>query len=447
MLRWLEEHRSGCDMRAEAIPWDRSQEWEFDVRALRHASGGFFSVVGVSARLGGRAEPAWDQPLIHQPEIGILGFLVRSNGAGPELLVQAKPEPGNIGLVQAAPSVQATESNYRRRHHGKATPHLDYFTGKAGARVLADCLQSEQGTRFLGKYNRNMIVQVPPQGPPEGGAAHRWASVPEVLELTGRDFCINTDARSVLVGGPWAALAPGGRPFHRWRGRGGLGEDLLRSYEAGEDACALPLAAILDRLEGWRASIDLVVEVVGLRDLAGWETTGAAIRREDGGGFEVRHYEVGTTEREVPHWDQPLVASETEGRCVLFAQERRGVLHFLFNARAEIGFREKCQYGPTLQDIGSDPLIPSGLREQADRLEALLALTEPLASGLHSDEGGRFFRCVARYGIHRLDPGVEIDPGSNLAWMTLGQTESLLRRPGIFSNEARSILSMLLAWL
>jgi oxidase EvaA len=414
---WLKAARAACDMRVEEIPWARSRQWRFEEGKLRHGGGAFFSVVGAALSAQGERQHRFDQPLIDQPEVGILGFLVRQGREGTEFLVQAKPEPGNQGLVQAAPTVQATESNYRRRHGGKATPCLERFLQPHAA--LSSSLQSEQGTRFLGKYNRNTVVAA--NGVAET-AALRWFPAPDLREALLLDFEVNTDARSVLASGPWELLAPEGTPFARWRGQGGIGEDLLRSFEADE-----PLGSVAGHLDRLRAAAETEVSTVELSDLSGWEVTDQAILGRD---FSVRQFAVTTSEREVASWDQPLVASAAEGRAVLLCREHEGVLRFLFRARPEIGFRERLQFGPTFQDGPPAPPIPDEGRV--------------LLSTLHSEEGGRFYRCVHRYTIRRLEGDAPGD--GDVVAMTLGQVRRLIRRPGFFTNEARTLVSMLLSY-
>lgn len=445
--KWLEITRRSCDMQVTEIPRSHSREWVFDGHRLRRTSGGFFSIAGVTLYAGGERQAHLDQPLIDQPEIGILGFLIRTVHHTPHVLVQAKPEPGNIALVQAAPSVQATESNYTRRHQGKPTPFLEYFLPPGRATVLSESLQSEQGTRFLGKYNRNMLVEVAADAPLSGSPALAWFPLDDLLPLLLQDFQINTDARSVLASAPWRLLVPGRTPFGRWRDRGGTGEALLRSFEAPEDRSELPRTRIVERLGRLRATADFTSVVVALTDLTDWDMTDAAIRPARRELFAVRQFAVETSAREVTRWDQPFVASPVEGHAVLLCQERAGILHLLFNARPEIGFREKFQYGPTIQVLGDEPPILPSLEEQESALTRALARANTLLSSLHSDEGGRFFRCVSRYGICLLPPDETIDLRDNLSWMTLRQVEGLIRRPGIFSNEARSLISMLLAYL
>jgi len=420
---WLKAARDSCDMRVEGIPWSESRQWRFENGCLRHAAGAFFSVVGATVEVGGRREPRFDQPLIDQPEIGILGFLVRRGREGTEFLVQAKPEPGNEGLVQAAPTVQATESNYRRRHGGKATPCLEHFVSPLAA--LSSTLQSEQGTRFLGKYNRNMVVPLPEGAAADESHGLRWFAARELTDLLLRDFEVNTDARSVLASGPWELLASGGAPFARWRGCGGLGEDLLRSVEAD-----LPTEPLVAQLNGLRAAAGFETGSVDLFGLEGWGVTDSAILGKD---FSVRQFAVTSSEREVASWDQPLLASEREGRAVLLCREEQGVLRFLFRARPEIGFKERFQLGPTLQDPG-DGFLPTSPIPDEGRV---------LLTTLHSEEGGRFFRCVHRYTIRRIEG--DGPPGSDILPMTLAQVRRLIRSPGFFSNEGRTLVSMLLA--
>jgi dTDP-4-dehydro-6-deoxy-alpha-D-glucopyranose 2,3-dehydratase len=199
-------------MQVSQIPRSRSTEWTCDGYRLRHTSGGFFSVVGATLSSGGKRQTHLDQPLIDQPEIGILGFLIRTVDDTLQILVQAKPEPGNFGLVQAAPSVQATESNYRRRHRGKATPFLERFLSPERATVVSESLQSEEGTRFLGKVNRNMVVEAAGKEPHPETHAHKWFPIGDLTSLLLREFQVNTDARSVLATAPWRVLASGADP-------------------------------------------------------------------------------------------------------------------------------------------------------------------------------------------------------------------------------------------
>ena len=54
-----------------------------------------------------------------QNENGILGIIRKKFNKEYRYLLQAKLEPGNINKLQLSPTVQATESNYKRVHGGK----------------------------------------------------------------------------------------------------------------------------------------------------------------------------------------------------------------------------------------------------------------------------------------------------------------------------------------
>src|SRR6266849_5686928 len=163
LLHWLDEKQRSTVVKITPIDFCRMRSWAFagDTGNLIHESGKFFSIEGITVRTNWGQVPEWDQPIINQPEIGLLGILAKRINGILHFLMQAKIEPGNINLVQISPTLQATKSNYSGVHKGKRPHYLDYFNGeRCNVRVLLDQLQSEQGARFLRKRNRNMIVEV-----------------------------------------------------------------------------------------------------------------------------------------------------------------------------------------------------------------------------------------------------------------------------------------------
>ncbi len=438
IAEWLDDRRRASGLRTAPLPLDDLPSWRLRDGRLQHATGRFFSVVGARSH---SAEPRLDgieQPLIDQPEVGILGFLLHRAADGALVLAQAKAEPGNVHAVQIGPTVQATESNYLRVHGGAATPLLERFLRPARPPV-SDSLQSEQGSRFLAKFNRNQVVETAddPVEPP--GANWKWVRSEELLEALRSDFTVNTDARSVLACTDWDRLAPGGEAFARWRGRGGWRELLWRSARGASSGIEADLCRAERTLATWRSRFRVKLERVALEALAAWGLRDGTLARRAGGDFEIVGRRVHAPGREVADWDQPLVASLVEGEVVLVAQVREGALCFLFRASPEVGFREGVQWGPTLQRPGGDP--PAGawgewLGRRSD--------VEVLASCLQSDEGGRFDRAIARYSV--LLAPEEIDaPLDDGLWMSLALVRRLLPRPGTFTNEARSALSVLLS--
>ena len=112
--KWFSEVRQRAHMRVTRIPFRKSAEWEMRDGGLGHRSGRFFQVVAVQWE--DAQERRHNQPFLHQPEVGTLGFVFHDH----ELLIQAKVEPGNVGMVQLAPTCQATASNLDRVHGGES---------------------------------------------------------------------------------------------------------------------------------------------------------------------------------------------------------------------------------------------------------------------------------------------------------------------------------------
>ncbi|CAM5444636.1 NDP-hexose 2,3-dehydratase family protein [Streptomyces californicus] len=158
---WLAERARAHPFEVTRIPFDALEGWGFEegTGQLVHRSGRFFTVEGLDVSPGGAA-PGWQQPVIVQPEVGILGLLCREIDGVAHFLLQAKMEPGNVHLLQLSPTVQATHSNYTRVHRGGRVRYVEYFTDPGRGRVVTDALQSEHGSWFLRKANRNMVVEI-----------------------------------------------------------------------------------------------------------------------------------------------------------------------------------------------------------------------------------------------------------------------------------------------
>ena len=148
---WLAARETTDRMTVRQVPLKDLDGWHFTDGddALVHESGKFFSIQGADIDVTGPRPRSWQQPLINQPEIGILGLLAKEFDGVLHFLMQAKIEPGNRRPLQLSPTVQATRSNYTKVHGGASVPYLDHFLQTGRGRVISDVLQSEQGVWFL----------------------------------------------------------------------------------------------------------------------------------------------------------------------------------------------------------------------------------------------------------------------------------------------------------
>ena len=128
-----------------------------------------------------------------QNENGILGILKKKINNEYKYLLQTKLEPGNINQLQISPTVQATESNYRRVHGGKKTQFLEFFLKK---KFIVKSKQSEQGLRYLNKFNTNYLLEIKTNlNLPKN---FRWFSKPELNYLIKQNNLLHMDTISVF---------------------------------------------------------------------------------------------------------------------------------------------------------------------------------------------------------------------------------------------------------
>jgi oxidase EvaA len=404
---WVEDVRAADRTRVIRGSLAMSSAWALTDGRIRHASGRFFNIVGLEWAHDGALQR---QPFIEQREIGTLGFIARSRGDTLDLLVHAKAEPGNVGFVQLAPTCQATASNHDRVHGGELPPFSGYFDDVAGD-VLCDTLQSEQGSRFLGKLNRNIFVV---DDVDVGDSLHRWISLELFKTLLSVDLLVNTDARSVLCCTDWRTLAARGGA-----GRGDFGRALRRSL----DSEARP--AVLQDTHAWLSRLKQgapTTEHRSVEHLDGWAFDANEPVTMTDGKLALRHVRVHCATRETPDWDQPILHTLEEQVVELVCRNRDGVLEFAFCPRWEPGLVRGAELGPTFFRRPAEPATPGVIRARVRQ----------------SDEGGRFYRTTADYRIVEITAIADDD---QFSWLRLSEVQALMHA-GIFNNEARSALSI-----
>lgn len=437
---WLTGLRKSHVFEVERIPFAEMVGWDFapSTGNLVHESGKFFTVEGLHVRSDYGPVPEWSQPIILQPEFGILGILIRRIRGVVHCLMQAKMEPGNVNALQLSPTVQATRSNYTRVHRGSGTRYLDYFVPPHRGRVLVDVLQSEQGVWFYRKRNRNMIVEVDEDVQPAEN--FRWLPLDEVWQLLRVDNLINMDARSVLSCLPlavpdWLETASPGRDE--------FGEAVRRSF-AGEGRPHRPLHEILNWFTEVKAGYHTSVRRIPLAQVDRWRRSDDEISHEEGKYFSVVAVSVRMSNREVPHWTQPLIAPRGEGIAAFLGKRIGGVLHVLAHARVEPGFVDVVELAPTVlcnpgnyRDIPTEdwpPFLDYVLGADARKIRY---------SALLSEEGGRFYHAQTRYLLIEVDEDEPLEVPPNFQWMTLRQLTELLRHSHYLNVQARSLLACL----
>jgi oxidase EvaA len=419
--RWFTAQRRAKRYDVRRIPFSGLAGWHFQdgTGNLVHESGRFFSVEGLHVRTSWNGqESSWTQPIINQPEIGILGIVVKEFDGVLHCLMQAKMEPGNLDTVQLSPTVQATRSNYTGVHGGSAVRYLEHFVPpRRGGRVLFDSLQSEQGAWFLRKRNRNVVVEAVGEVP--GHEDFVWLTLGQLYRLLHEDNVLNMDARTVLSQIP--PFAGGGRPLHSLR-------------------------EVLSQLTEVKARRELVQRSIPLADVSHWRRTDDEIAHEAGHHFRLLAAEIRAANREVTHWSQPLLAPAEQGLAAFLVRRVAGVPHLLAHARSEAGVLNVAELAPTVQcQPGHAQSLPAEARPRYLDLVLGAPRDRVLFDSVQSEEGGRFHYATNRYLLVEAGDEFPLDVPEEFIWVTEEQLGGLLQHGNYVNIEARTLIAALRA--
>ncbi|HEV7980528.1 NDP-hexose 2,3-dehydratase family protein [Amycolatopsis sp.] len=431
---FLKERYESSSYKVEEVPLESLADWRVDDR-LVHSSGRFFTIEGLSVRTNFGPTSRWCQPIIVQPDIGILGILVKRINGVHHFLMQVKMEPGNTSLVQYAATVQATQSNYQRIHGGRSTPYLEYFLKPTRGRVLVDRLLSEHASWYLHKRNRNMIVELPPDEEFPIGDDFAWLTLGQVRRQLALGN-VNMNARTVL-----ACISYAGAEVPQ--GNGPLDDEFHaqvieshRSRRSDADFAA-EMTWIIDQKENFT----LDVKRIGLREMDGWVCDGGSIRHRDGDYFRIIGLSVEATSREVGTWSQPMLEPVPGNLVAFVCQRRSGVLQFLVQAMVQPGSTDRLELAATIQ------LAPGYTRGVAlpPLVEYLTAAVSRVRlESVQSEDGGRFQRADTRHVVIEIPEGHPVNAPDNYRWMTLGLLNRLTHFGYYVNVEARSLMACLL---
>jgi len=410
---WFSDKLQSTDYSISEIPFELMDKWYFDAvdTNLRHQNGSFYSIEGIRVTTNYGETQHWDQPIINQPEIGILGILTKVEDGERKYLMQAKIEPGNVNIMQLSPTVQATESNYKRAHDGKKTTYLEHFLGKLDSVVIFDQLQTEQGGRFYKKRNRNMLVEI--EEDVEVHEDHHWMNLHEIGALFHIDNFVNMDSRSVLC-------------------------CVVKRKEI--DNPMNTTDEILNWITKLMVKYTLTVELVGLKYIKDWITGEYEIRHISDSYFRVNAVKVEASTREVARWCQPMNKSIEEGLIGFLTADINDTLHFLVRGIVEVGNIDILHMAPTIQCSMYNKRF-NGQYRCPPYLDIFLnASGDILCDQIQSEEGGRFYHCQNRHMIVKIDDYKNLALRDDYMWVSFNQVLNFTRY-GYFNIEGRSLMS------
>jgi len=438
---WIQSVRDYPSLKTMIVPLNAVAWWNRNPQTgnLSHDTGRFFSVIGLQVRhRSNHSEITWDQPIIEQPEIGILGILAKHINGVLHFCLQAKEEPGNIGAAQLSPTVQATYSNYMGAHGGGAPLFLEHFLDPPPEKLIFARLQTEDGGRFLYKSNRNMIVSVGDDFPEQLPDSFIWLTLKQISGLLKRDNLINACTRSILSSFFWAGSLVSGAPRTTLPGDG-----------AGADhGWPRDVRDTLQWIDDRKAHNHMTAQRIGLNSLKEWELDGKGFfSHREKRFFRVVGLQVTSETREVRTWGQPIIENPTPGIIGLLIKNGPNGVEILMQAKAEVGNRNTIQLGPTVQFTqsnyeGSKKLNKPFLYDEFSDPQMFRVVHE----SRQTEEGARFYR---EYHLHRVlmlpdDMAAELEIPVDYRWLPLEHIAFLLHLGEQVNSCARSILFCLL---
>ena len=145
--KWFKLQKKNQKINVRIKKLNNLDNWNFKEDSIYHKSRKFFKIIAIDVKSNLHRQN-WDQPIIVQKELGILGIIKDSKKK--KYLLQAKLEPGNKNKLQLSPTVQATKSNLEAAHGGLKPLFLDYFLDtKSDNEIIFDQWLPEDGGRLF----------------------------------------------------------------------------------------------------------------------------------------------------------------------------------------------------------------------------------------------------------------------------------------------------------
>lgn len=380
----INELNTGVSVNIRRIGLPACAGWLYDpsIGRIRNRNHSFFSIAGIEDESGKPIE----QPIIIQDEIGFLGIIRKRLQGEMHYLMQYKIEPGNVNVVQISPTLQATKSNFTQKHGGKQPRYLTYFTDAASHRIVVDQIHSEQSSRFLGKRNRNIIIEIDEDEPIEVSPYHDWMTLAQLKQLMRYDNLVNMDTRTVLSCLPFSFGY--GSETERSELDSVFREKEMRRSVLEED-CSDTFVRLYHYMNNYKMFSDCRSRLKPLFELTSWEMRGDEFVSRRPYSFKLIFCDVEIEGREVRKWCQPLLEATGPATFGLFTCVDQGVRRFLVRCKPEVGCFDRIEIGPSVQHeyINNDEKDAVYLL-----FERMLQRRENVLYDVFlSEEGGRFY--------------------------------------------------------
>lgn len=436
ILAWVEELNANAQVEIKECAMDDNSFWFYDDYngEIHNRKRTFFSIRGIQVYENNKL--ILEQPIIIQPEIGYLGIIAKKIDGVMHFLMQAKIEPGNVNVIQISPTIQATKSNYTRRHGGALPNYFEYFANSDKYTVIFDQIQSEQAARFYKKRNRNMIMVVEEDIPVLPN--YKWMTLGQIKELMKVPNLVNMDTRTVISGIPFSGVDFSSDELTELK-KYFNDKALFNSLFDGE--VTKNLAKVYQYMNNFKMYNEKQTVLVPLNQLRNWTSDDYGVKCNEPADYEVKYYDISIAGREVKQWSQPLFKANGKAVFGLVTKVVDGKRLFLVAARPEIGTFDYIELGPTVQweptrVATQDNEVDSFFRERLDNGNNLI-------DGILSEEGGRFYHEENRNVIMEISEDELSKVPEGYFWVDFATLNHMISINNCLNIQLRNLLSLL----
>ncbi len=385
------------------IEFSEQSDWLYNKGALSHKSKGFFEIVGL---LDSEKK---EHLMMYQPQSALTGLVLCVKNETCYVLIQARIEPGNIGVIQYGPSIQSTPANYMALHGGKQTSVFELFNSYSNTVIpLSTSMQLDIGTRYFQKSKWHNYVLVDDLFETENHLI--WASLEALQDCLGKSNFLNIDLRSLIAVFDWDKLFANNLP-----------QKPSESF-------------IIENLWKHKSTWKYAHKFVPIEDLGCWKINSQGIRAISKNDIGVKFYKTTCDTREVRSWSQPLITVESKGLTILLLRKIGEELQCLLSIKKEIGI-----------DGGYSITTSYSINPEMPFEEITFENSETLVEYNQSDEGGRFYKNEILNRVVLIQN--EIALKDNQYWVSMSGLKNILQMSNIASIQLRGISSVLLNYL
>ncbi len=406
---WITEQRNKQKIKIKITKISELDKWKLDDKKLYHLSKRFFKIIGINIKTNFFTK-GWDQPIIKQNEVGILGII--KNNKKNKYLLQAKMEPGNINKIQLSPTVQATKSNYSVVHGGKKVLFLNFFLNKQRFKSF----QSEQAFRYYNKQNANIIFHTNKKI--KNVDHFMWFKKEEIHFLLKKKNLINMDTLSVF------SCFVKKRNFDK------------------------PLNSIND-INDWFFKNDkkyfLTTVIKDLSRLKKWRITKDKIHHKNNNFFSIIGLDVVSNTREVNKWSQPIIKGKSMSLAGFIMKDFNNTRHYLCRYILKPGSKKStisCTVNTSDIHNYKNLFTLSAFQKNIIKNYFLNKKKSFTYNNILSEEGGRFYHSQINYKALCLKENEDVKKPNTYIWISQNQIIELIKRKKV-DIEARLLFGII----